>query len=110
MLTRHTRFIAQAASGMPASPAKLARLQATEARQQKRQKRKADEGVLHVRRQEMDKAKVLQFLPRKLCILTILQGARRRQEIFVPPWSDRSLQAFRRHKGFYLFSLSRIVH
>ncbi|KAI0095067.1 SNF2 family DNA-dependent ATPase [Irpex rosettiformis] len=45
-------------SGLPPSPAKLARLHANEERQQKRQKRKAEEGKLHVKRQEMDKAKI----------------------------------------------------
>ena len=43
------------------SPAKLSRVQQTEARQQKKQKRKAEEGKLHVKRQEMDKAKVSPF-------------------------------------------------
>ena len=45
------------------SPAKLSRVQQTEARQQKKQKRKAEEGKLHVKRQEMDKAKVRPPLP-----------------------------------------------
>ncbi|KAI0814754.1 SNF2 family DNA-dependent ATPase [Irpex lacteus] len=46
------------APGLPPSPAKLARLQASEVKQQKRQQRKAEEGKLHVKRQEMDKAKI----------------------------------------------------
>ncbi|KIM79892.1 hypothetical protein PILCRDRAFT_89952 [Piloderma croceum F 1598] len=40
------------------SPAKLSRVRQTEARQQKKQKRKAGEGKLHVKRQEMERAKV----------------------------------------------------
>jgi SWI/SNF-related matrix-associated actin-dependent regulator of chromatin subfamily A member 5 len=46
-------------SGSQMSPMKLSKVQQTAARQEKKQKRKAEEGKLHVRRQEMDKAKVL---------------------------------------------------
>jgi SWI/SNF-related matrix-associated actin-dependent regulator of chromatin subfamily A member 5 len=48
------------------SPSKLSRVQQTAARQEKKQKRKVQEGKLHVKRQEMDKAKVrvqFRFLP-----------------------------------------------
>ena len=41
------------------SQVKLSKVQQTAARQEKKQKRKAEEGKLHVKRQEMDKAKVL---------------------------------------------------
>lgn len=40
------------------SPSKLAKIKQSAERQQKKQKRKEDEGQLHVKRQEMDKAKV----------------------------------------------------
>jgi hypothetical protein len=50
--------ISKGPSGSQLSPAKLSKVQQTEARQQKKQKRKAEEGKLHVKRQEMDKAKV----------------------------------------------------
>jgi SWI/SNF-related matrix-associated actin-dependent regulator of chromatin subfamily A member 5 len=43
------------------SLAKLSRVQQTEAQQQKKQKWKADEGKLHVKRQEMDNAEVSPF-------------------------------------------------
>jgi hypothetical protein len=44
-------------SGGQLLPAKMSRVQ-TAARQDKKQKRKAEEGKLHVKRQEMDKANV----------------------------------------------------
>ncbi|KAF8120988.1 hypothetical protein EV363DRAFT_1458378 [Boletus edulis] len=40
------------------SPSKLAKLQHSAERQKKKQKRMADEGQLHAKRHEMDKAKV----------------------------------------------------
>jgi len=46
-------------SGSQMSPTKLSKVQQTAARQEKKQKRRAEEGKLHVKRQEMDKAKVL---------------------------------------------------
>ena len=39
-------------------PVELSKVQETTTRQQKKQKQKAEEGKLHVKRQEMDKAKV----------------------------------------------------
>ncbi|KAH7920364.1 hypothetical protein BV22DRAFT_1039935 [Leucogyrophana mollusca] len=46
------------------SPSKAAKMQQTAERQQKKQKRKADESQLHVKRQEMDKAKITDAVKR----------------------------------------------
>jgi SWI/SNF-related matrix-associated actin-dependent regulator of chromatin subfamily A member 5 len=51
-------YVFQGLSGSQMSPGKLLRVQQTVPRQQKKQKRKAEEGKLHAKRQEMDKAKV----------------------------------------------------
>jgi SWI/SNF-related matrix-associated actin-dependent regulator of chromatin subfamily A member 5 len=50
--------ISKGPSGIQLSPAKLSRVQQTATRQEKKQTRKAQEGKLHVKRQEVDKAKV----------------------------------------------------
>ncbi|KAG2360929.1 SNF2 family N-terminal domain-containing protein [Suillus spraguei] len=46
------------------SPSKLAKIQQTVERQQKKRKRKAEESQLHVKRQEMDKAKITDAVKR----------------------------------------------
>ncbi|KAG2133375.1 SNF2 family N-terminal domain-containing protein [Suillus cothurnatus] len=46
------------------SPSKLAKIQQTAERQQKKRKRKAEESQLHVKRQEMDKAKITDAVKR----------------------------------------------
>ncbi|KAF8131403.1 SNF2 family N-terminal domain-containing protein [Boletus edulis] len=46
------------------SPSKLAKLQQSTERQKKKQKRMADEGQLHAKRQEMDKAKIADAVKR----------------------------------------------
>ncbi|KAG9311922.1 SNF2 family DNA-dependent ATPase [Chiua virens] len=58
---------APVASG--SSPSKLTKVQQSAERQQKKQKRKADEGQLHAKRQEMDKAKVTDAVKRYAYLL-----------------------------------------
>ncbi|KAG9310548.1 hypothetical protein JVU11DRAFT_9096 [Chiua virens] len=53
---------APVASG--SSPFKLTKMQQSAERQQKKQKRKADEGQLHAKRREMDKAKITDAVKR----------------------------------------------
>ena len=84
----------------PQSPAKLSKIQASAERQQKKQKRKAEEGVLHARRQEMDKAKVHHFLPScglSIQLKHIAIGCC--QTLLLSSWTNRTLQTFCRYQS-----------
>jgi len=70
------------------SPVKLSKVQQTAARQEKKQKRKAEEGKLHVKRQEMDKAKVLGDLHPFIAFLWSLTI---RQTLLVSSWSNGAI-------------------
>ncbi|KAI5991718.1 SNF2 family N-terminal domain-containing protein [Pisolithus orientalis] len=54
----------QGPSTSKSSPSKLAKMQQMAERREKKQKRKADESQLHVKRQEMDKAKIADSVKR----------------------------------------------
>ena len=79
------------------SPAKLSRVQ------EKKQTREAQEGKLHVKRQEMDKAKVCVNPPLPAFFFrtdTFLDNGCS-QTILVSTWSNGTRQAFRGYQGAY---------
>lgn len=87
-------------AGPSQSPAKLAKIRATADRQQKKEKRRADEGELHKRRQEMDKAKVSssQFDAGQLPFSYDVDH-RRCEKILLSFGPDGFVQAFRGYQG-----------
>ena len=69
------------------------KMQATAERKEKKQKRKAAEGQLQVKRQEMDKAKVRDFLLRVECFFLHLIDCRCGKALLVLARADGAVQA-----------------
>jgi hypothetical protein len=75
------------------SPSKALKLEQTVERRQKKQKRKAEEGKLHLKRQEMDKAKVDLLLTHLEPLIPYIVGENNvdygcRQALLLSSWSN----------------------